>query len=53
MRQIATVEIGSCMTLTAVFLITPIRAVTEAITAEASDDAVDTISTGKECRGTL
>lgn len=41
------------MTLTAVLLVTPIRAVAEAVTAETSDDAVDTIGTGEECRGAL
>lgn len=39
--------------LTAVLLVTPVRTVTEAVTAEASDDAVDTISAGEERRGAL
>ena len=53
MRQIATVETGCPVTLTAVLFVTPIRTVTESIAAEASDDAVDTISTGEECGGAL
>lgn len=44
---------GSLAILTAVLLVTPVRAVAEAVTAEASDDAVDTILTGEECRGAL
>lgn len=52
-RQTVPVGIGSHVTLTAVLLVTPIRTVAEAVTAEASDDAVDTISTGEECRGAL
>lgn len=46
--------LGGCdLTLTAVVLVAPIRTVTEAVAAEASDDAVDPISTGKESRRTL
>lgn len=41
------------MILTAVFLIAPVRTVAEAVAAETSDDAVDAVSTGEECRGTL
>lgn len=43
----------SYVTLTAVFLIAPIRTVTEAVAAEASDDAVDAVGTREECRGAL
>lgn len=46
--------LGSCdWTLTAVVLVAPIRTVAEAVAAEATDDAVDTISTGEEGRRTL
>lgn len=41
------------MILTAVFLITPIRTVAEAVAAEASDDAVNAVGTGEEGRSTL
>lgn len=44
---------GSYVILTAVFLITSVRTVAETVAAETSDDAVDTVSTGEECRGTL
>lgn len=37
----------------AVLLVAPVRTVTEAVTAEASDDAVDAISAGEERRGAL
>lgn len=53
MRQIAIIGFVCCVRLTAVFLITPVRTVAEAVTSEASDDAVDTISAGEECRGAL
>lgn len=43
----------SYVTLTAVFLITPIRTVTEAVAAETSDDAVDAVGTREKCRGAL
>lgn len=43
----------SCDRLTAVLLVTPVRTVTEAVTAETSDDAVDAISTGEERGGAL
>ncbi len=52
-RQIAFVTIGCHVRLTAVLLVTPVWTVTEAVTAEASDDAVDTIRTGEERRGAL
>lgn len=39
--------------VTAVFLVAPIGTVAEAVAAESSDNAVDTISTGEECRGAL
>lgn len=39
--------------LTAVFLVAPIRTVTEAVTSESPDDAVDAIGAGEECRGTF
>lgn len=39
--------------LTAVFLIAPVRTVAEAVAAETPDDAVDAVSAGEECRGTL
>lgn len=53
MRQIAIVETGCRVRLTAVLLITPVGTVAEAVATEASDDAVDAISAGEECRGTL
>lgn len=53
MRQIAIIGNGCRVRLTAVLLVTPVRTVTEAVAAEASDDAVDAISTGEECRGAL
>lgn len=53
MRQIAIIGFGCRVTLTAVLLITPVGTVTEAVAAEASDDAVDTISAGEERRGAL
>lgn len=40
-------------TLTAVVLVAPIRTVTEAVAAEASDDAVDPIGAGEESRRAL
>lgn len=44
---------GCHVRLTAVFLITPVRTIAEAVAAEASNDAVDTVSAGEECRRTL
>lgn len=49
----AFIGFGCHVKLTAVLLITPVRTVTEAITAEAPDDAVDTIRAGEERRGAL
>lgn len=47
-------SLGSCdLTLTAVVLVAPVRTVAEAVAAEAPDDAVDAVCTGKESRRTL
>ena len=53
MRHNAIIGIGCRVTLTAVLLVTPVGTVTEAVAAEASDDAVDAISAGEERRGAL
>lgn len=52
-KQIAFIGFGCHVKLTAVLLIAPVGAVTEAVTAEAPDDAVDTISAGEKCGGAL
>lgn len=47
-------SLGSCdLTLTAVVLVAPVRTVAEAVAAEAADDAVDAVCTGKESGRTL
>lgn len=51
--HIGTRPSGGCVKLTAVLLVTPVRTVVEAVTAESSNDAVDAIGTSEEGRGTL
>lgn len=53
MRQIAFIGFSCRVRLTAVLLVAAVGTVTEAVTAEASDDAVDAISTGEERRSAL
>lgn len=52
-KQIAFIRLVCYVTLTAVLLITPVWTIIEAVTAEASDDAVDSISAGKKRRSAL
>jgi len=51
-RQLDNNGMSCCARLTAVFLVTSVRTVAEAVTVEASDDAMDAISAGEECGGT-
>lgn len=44
---------GAHQGIGAVLLVTPVRAVVEAVAAESADDAVDSISAGEKCGGAL